>query len=91
MIKKSKIKMMVFAVVIINISYIVISQQITMHKIKNGINAKQSAVNSLKVENKKLQDKIKLSKTDEYSEELARERLNYIKEGETPVVDTNNK
>ncbi len=91
MIKKSKIKMLICAVIIINIGYIILNQQITMHRIKNSIVAKQSSVKNLKAQSKKLQDQIKLSKTDKYSEVLARERLNLIKEGETPVIDTNNK
>ncbi|WP_234122086.1 FtsB family cell division protein [Clostridium hydrogenum] len=89
--KKSKIKMLICAVIIINIGYIILNQQITMHRIKNSIVAKQSSVKNLKAQSKKLQDQIKLSKTDKYSEVLARERLNLIKEGETPVIDTNNK
>lgn len=91
MIKKSKIKMLICAVIIINIGYVILNQQITMHRIKNSIAAKESSVQNLKAQSKKLQDQIKLSKTDKYSEVLARERLNLIKEGETPVIDTNNK
>lgn len=91
MIKKAKIKMLICAVIIINIGYIILNQQITMHRIKNSIAAKESSVQNLKAQSKKLQDQIKLSKTDKYSEVLARERLNLIKEGETPVIDTNNK
>lgn len=91
MIKKSKIKMLICAVIIINIGYVILNQQITMHRIKNSIGAKESSVQNLKAQSKKLQDQIKLSKTDKYSEVLARERLNLIKEGETPVIDTNNK
>ncbi|MCS4481924.1 septum formation initiator family protein [Clostridium botulinum] len=40
-----------------------------------------------KRKNQKLQDEVKLSKSKDYIEKLARERLRLIKKGETPVIN----
>lgn len=89
--KKSKIKILILAVVLVNVCYIFINQEITMRRIKADTTAKKASVKKLNEENVKLQDEIKMSKTDKYAEKLARERLGLIKEGETPVIDTNHK
>ncbi|KOF56203.1 MULTISPECIES: FtsB family cell division protein [Clostridium] len=89
--KKSKLKIIILMVFIINIGYIFVNQELTMLRIKNDIKTKQETVDKLSSENRKLQDQIKLTKTDKYTEKLARERLGLIKEGETPVMDSSEK
>lgn len=67
----------------------VISQQIKISKIKKEILVQTEELKSVKEANQKLQDEVQLSKTSEaYFEKLARERLGYIKNGETPVIDS---
>ncbi|MCR3760792.1 FtsB family cell division protein [Clostridium felsineum] len=83
----SKIKYIVFFIVLINMGYIFVKQQITINRINKNISESQKNIDSLKKENQKLQDEIKLSKTDSYTEKLAREKLGLIKQGEIPVID----
>lgn len=88
--KKIKGKNIIFAFLLCYVCYIFINQQITMHKIKDDITNKKIEEQNLKEKNKKLQDEVKMSKTDMYIEKLARERLGLTKQGETPVIDTKN-
>lgn len=86
--KRSKLKFLIIGVFMVNICYILISQQITMGKIKNQTNSKNSEVTELKSENQKLQDEIKMSQSDQYVQKLAREKLGKIVQGETTVINT---
>jgi cell division protein FtsB len=61
-----------------------------MQKIKNQIADKKIEESKIKEKYQKLQDEVKMSKTDMYIEKLARERLGLIKQGETPVIDSKN-
>lgn len=88
--KKIKGKNIIFAFLICYVCYIFINQQVTMHKIKDEIANKKIEEQKAKEKNKKLQDEVKMSKTDMYIEKLARERLGLTKQGETPVIDTKN-
>jgi len=88
--RKQKFKVIIFLLIFGNICYIFISQQIKMYSIKKQITLQQSEEQVVKQKNQKLQDEIKMSKTDAYIEKLARERLGLIKEGETPVIDSKN-
>lgn len=88
--KKIKGKNIIFALLLFYVGYIFINQQITMHKIKDEIADKKIEEQKTKEKNKKLQDEVKMSKTDMYMEKLARERLGLTKQGETPVIDTKN-
>lgn len=89
--KKFKLKIIILMIFAVNIGYIFVNQQLTMSRIKKDIKAKQETMNKLSSENRKLQDEIKLTKTDKYTEKLARERLGLVKEGEIPVIDSNEK
>ncbi|MGE5628199.1 MAG: FtsB family cell division protein [Solirubrobacterales bacterium] len=88
--RKQKVKFIVLLLIFGNICYIFISQQITMYSIGKEIKVKQQEEQLAKDKNQKLQDEIKMSKSDAYIEKLARERLGLIKEGETPVIDSKN-
>lgn len=86
--RKQKVKFLVLLLIFGNICYIFISQQITMYRIGKEVKAQQQEEQLAKDKNQKLQDEIKMSKSDAYIEKLARERLGLIKEGETPVIDS---
>ncbi len=88
--KKIKWKNVIFVFILSYACYIFINQQITMHKIKDEITQKKLEEQKVKEKNKKLQDEVKMSKSDMYIEKLARERLGLIKQGETPVINTKN-
>jgi cell division protein FtsL len=87
-IKKIKVTNILLLAVISYVIFIFVSQAITMHKIKQDISEKQMELQKVNDQNQKLQDEIKLSKSDQYIEKLAREKLHLIKEGETPVINT---
>lgn len=89
MIKNKKIKNLLLVILLGYVGYILVSQQIIMHRQKKEIKAYNVEAQKLKDENKKLQDEINLSKSDKYIEKLAREKLGLVKEGETPVIDRN--
>ena len=80
-------------VIIILIAILVISyvrQELTMYKLPEGkdIEAKQTQLNELQDKNKKLQDEVNQSSTDEYIERMARERLGMIKDGEKVITNS---
>lgn len=78
-------------VIIILIAILVISyvrQELTMNKIHKDIEAKQTQLNELQDKNKKLQDEVNQSSTDEYIERMARERLGMIKDGEQVITNS---
>lgn len=85
--KKSVWKYLVIGIVVINVCYIFVSQQIKMYKIQTQINERNAEANQKKIQNQKLQDQVKMAQSDEYGEELAREKLGLVKEGEIPVVN----
>lgn len=85
--KKFRFKRIIFIAALLYVSYILISTQVSIAKINSEIKVKNQELSKAKDKNLKLQDEIKMSKTDAYIEKLARERLQMIKEGETPVIN----
>lgn len=85
--KKLNLGRLFIALFIVYSCYTLITQQLTIHNIKvQSENEKQQFL-KLKEKNQKLQDEVKMSKTDMYIEKLARERLELIKKGEIPVIN----
>lgn len=76
----------IILVAIFCISYV--RQELAMNKIQKNIEAKQTQLNELQDKNKKLQDEVNQSSTDEYIERMARERLGMIKEGEKVITNS---
>lgn len=87
--RKINLKKLILFLVIVYITGVFINQQITMHKIRNEIAIKEMELKKAKEKNQRLQDEVKLSKSKDYIEKLARERLRLIKKGETPVINNN--
>lgn len=85
---KLNIKKVIFLVLIIYGSCILVSQQIKINKIKSETITYQSELKLLQGKNQKLQDEVKMSKSEMYIEKLAREKLGLIKPGETPVISS---
>ncbi|EJO5347466.1 septum formation initiator family protein [Clostridium botulinum] len=85
--KKINVKKLILLLGIVYIVGIFINQQITIHKIRDEISNKKMELKEVKEKNQKLQDEVKLSKSKDYIEKLARERLRLIKKGETPVIN----
>lgn len=85
--KKPKFKGIIFALLLVYLSYMFVSLEVSMQKKKEEISKKQQEVIQLKMENTRLKDDVKMSTTDLFIEKLAREKCGLIKEGETPVID----
>ena len=67
--------------------YTLIAQQFTIYNIEVQSENEKQQLLKLEEKNQKLQDEVKMSKTDMYIEKLARERLELIKKGEIPVIN----
>ncbi len=86
--KRMNLKNMVIIILIAILVISYVRQELTMNKIKKDIEAKQTQLNELQDKNKKLQDEVNQSSTDEYIERMARERLGMIKEGEKVITNS---
>lgn len=84
--KKVSLRKVLIVLFSVYVCYIIGSTQISMIKIRKELNVRQQELTKLQEKNEKLQDEVKMSKTDDYIEKLARERLGMIKDGETPVI-----
>lgn len=80
---KSTVIILLFSIFIVSF----IKQEITMKKIQKDIVANEEEFKELKEKNIKLQAELNSTPSDEYLEDLARERLGMIKKGEV-VVDS---
>lgn len=89
--KRIKFKSIILTLIILYVGGIFISQQVTMYKIKKQIESSKIEEQKLKEKNQRLQDEVKMSKSDAYMEKLARERLGLIKKGEIPVINSSPK
>ncbi|NEZ47688.1 septum formation initiator family protein [Clostridium niameyense] len=87
---KFKTKKIILILLLAYVCYIFVSQQFTMYNIKRQMNEKRIELDKAKDKHERLQDEVKLSKSNDYIEKLARERLRLIKRGETPVINNSN-
>ncbi len=89
MIRRGAIKNYIIGFMLVILAYNVINQRIAMNRIQKEYSAKQEELRLLLMENEKLTEEVKASETDpSYMERLAREKLGFIKPGETTIVDT---
>lgn len=86
---KFKPKKVIFALVLVYGACILVNQQLKINSIKSETITYQGELKSLQEKNQKLQDEVKMSKSETYIERLAREKLGLIKPGETPVINSN--
>lgn len=85
--KKITLKSVIIILLLIFSLYTIVSQQLTMGKIKKDIYKQEKELELVKEKNQKLKDEFELSNTGLYKEKQVRERLGYVKAGETPVID----
>lgn len=86
--KRMNLKNMVIIILIAILVISYVRQELTMNKIHKDIEAKHTRLNELQDKNKKLQDEVNQSSTDEYIERMARERLGMIKDGEKVITNS---
>jgi cell division protein FtsB len=85
--KKSKLKTIVGIFVLTYVCYILVSQQITIKNKRVQLDEYKAELRKANDEHQQLLDEEKMSKTYRYVEKLARERLGFIKQGESSVLD----
>ena len=78
----------VFLMLLVYLSYFLFRQYQTMNRISAEIKNQKLLSEKLKEEHDNLQDDVELAKTTKYQEILARQMLNLIKDGETPVINS---
>ena len=78
----------VFLMLLVYLSYFLFRQYQTMNRISAEISNQKLLSEKLKEEHDNLQDDVELAKTTKYQEILARQMLNLIKDGETPVINS---
>lgn len=86
MMKKFKFKNVIYVLIAVYLSYLFVNQYVVMKSLKSQMNLKNEQFSKAQEKNQKLQDEIKMSQSDVYLEKLAREKLGYVKQGETPVI-----
>ena len=86
--RKINYRKVVFVILLVYLSYFLVRQYQTMNRISAEINNQKLLSEKLKEEHDNLQDSVELAKTNKYQEIIARQMLNLIKEGETPVVSS---
>lgn len=84
---KGKIKVMILTIIMIYACYILVHQQMTIKEKKFQLENGKIQLQKVNEDHKRLLDTIKMSETNRYVEQLSRERLGYLKQGETVVVD----
>ncbi|MGG7179030.1 FtsB family cell division protein [Clostridium paraputrificum] len=80
--RKLTIKNLIILVLAVVFLFGFIRQERAMKRIEVEKEAKQTQLEQLQEKNQRLQEENDKAKTDEYLEQLARERLNMIKDGE---------
>lgn len=83
--KKLTLKNLIFLVISIVFVIAFIRQQEAIKRIEKDKQAKQVQLQDLKETNERLHEENDKAQSDEYLEQLARERLNMIKPGETSL------
>lgn len=92
---KKKLTLKNLIILVLSIIFIVgfVRQEHAMSRIEKDKQAKQEQLRDLEQKNERLKEESEKAQSDEYLEQLARERLNMIKKGETSVeikrVDSN--
>ena len=86
--KRINYRKVVFLVLLVYLSYFLFRQYQTTNRISAEIRNQKLLSERLKEEHDKLQDDVELAKTNKYQEIIARQILNFVKEGETPVKNS---
>jgi cell division protein FtsB len=81
-------KKIIFVLLTFYVCYIIGKQQIIMNNINTQIAEKSLEYEEVKTKNQKMLEEIDMTKTNDYIEKLAREKLGLVKPGENTVVDS---
>ncbi|MDF2890464.1 MAG: Septum formation initiator [Clostridia bacterium] len=84
---KINIKRLLMTAFVIYTAVTLINQQVTIGKLTTIQKEKTQKVESIKLENQKLEEMIKNAATDESIEKMAREQLGLVKPGEKVYIN----
>jgi cell division protein FtsB len=84
---KINIKRLLMTAFVIYTAVTLINQQVTIGKLTTIQKEKTQKVESIKLENQKLEEMIKNASTDESIEKMAREQLGLVKPGEKVYIN----
>ncbi|KMT22044.1 FtsB family cell division protein [Clostridium cylindrosporum] len=87
--RKKKGFKLFWLVVIIFFGVLLTKQQSIINRLSNDYESYEKQKQNLKVQNQQLKERLAKSKSEDYSEILAREKLGMIKEGEILFIDQN--
>lgn len=88
--KKFKIKNLIILVLSVIFLIGIVKQARTMHRLKEEKKSQEVILEQSKAKNENLHDENSMVKTGEFVEQLAREKLNMLKPGESTIVDKEN-
>lgn len=83
--RRINLKNLIIAGLVVFFIFSFIRQERTMKRIKQERATKEAQLQALKEKNERLQEENDKAQSDEYLEQLARERLNMIKKGEISI------
>lgn len=83
--RKLTIKNLIILVLVVIFLFGFVRQQQAMRRISKEKATKEAQLEALKEKNERLKEENDKAQSDEYLEQLARERLNMIKKGQTSV------
>ena len=86
--KKINYRKIVFLLIIVYLGYFLFRQYQATNRISAEIKDQKVRFEVLKGEHDNLQNNVDLAKTNKYQEIIARQMLNLIKDGETPVINS---
>lgn len=84
--KKFKLKSVITISIVCYVCYILVNQQITIKNKRAQLQQCKLELEEVTKERQRLLDETKMSKSYRYVEKLARERLGFIKQGESAVI-----
>lgn len=88
---KPRVKIFIIFLVICYFSVAFVKQEVKMREQHEKADALRQQIADIQARNQELQRLIEYTKSDEYIEKVARERLGWVKEGEIKFVEKKNK
>ncbi|NLU35991.1 MAG: septum formation initiator family protein [Clostridiales bacterium] len=86
---KMRTKLFLTLILLSYFLFVFIQQSFEMQTQQNSINQLQDEISEVQHENELLTRQIEQTKSREYIEKIARERLGWVKEGETIFIEKN--
>ncbi|HHY81196.1 MAG TPA: septum formation initiator family protein [Clostridiales bacterium] len=86
---KLRTKLLLTSLLLLYFLFLFFQQSLEMQSQQDKMQELQQAISQVQLENESLSRQIELTKSDEYIEQAAREKLGWVKEGETIFIEKN--